>query len=270
MTGRSRPLIAKEFLVVLCRDAGREILEGFGGDLEISQKGDVDLVTNVDLALAERIRSAITRRYPDHIVVTEEGAEQGAVRQSGPIWLVDPLDGTTNYVHGYPGFGVSVALVHNFEVLIGCVYDPVRGEIFLGEKGRGATLNGQPIWVSKVNGLIGSLVSTGFPYERASLPENNVSYLGRVINRVQGVRRSGSLALDLAYVAAGRSDGHWELYVKPWDTAAGGLLVEEAGGRISTMSGAAWTPFAGDILATNGRIHDELLGALNQDRERVV
>lgn len=239
-------------------------LERFGENLEVSLKGEVDLVTDVDLVLDRLIRSTISGKFPEHSVMSEEEWREGAPRPAGYVWLVDPLDGTTNYVHGYPAFCVSVALTHGDEVLTGCVYDPLREEVFYAEKGGGATLNGRAIAVSAVDELIRSLLSTGFPYRRASLPEDNVSNLGRVLNHIQGVRRSGSLALDLAYVACGRLDGHWELSVKPWDTAAGGLLIMEAGGRISNMRGGRWTPFERDVLATNGRIHDRLLAALGQ------
>ena len=267
MTGMAKRGPSEDFVVGLCRDAGRVALQRFGSRLDISRKGEIDLVTDVDLALAEQIASAILRRFPEQTVVTEEGWQEDVARHAEYVWLVDPLDGTTNYVHGYPAFCVSVALVNDGNVLTGCVYDPLREEVFYATKGSGATLNGRAISVSRTDQLIFSLLSTGFPYERASLPENNVSYLGRVINHIQGVRRSGSLALDLAYVAAGRLDGHWELYVKPWDTAAGGLLIQEAGGRVSNLRGEAWTPFEGHVVASNGWIHDELLGALGQERQ---
>jgi myo-inositol-1(or 4)-monophosphatase len=253
-----------DFVVSLCREAGQVILDRFGGGLEISRKGEVDLVTDVDLALSEQIAGAILQIFPEHTVITEEGWQEDMARNAEYLWLVDPLDGTTNYVHGYPGFCVSVALVHEGHLLTGCVYDPLREEVFYAEKGRGASLNGRALSVSGTDQLIRSLLSTGFPYERATLPESNVTYLARVINHIQGVRRSGSLALDLAYVAAGRLDGHWELYVKPWDTAAGGLLVQEAGGCLSNLRGQSWTPFEEHIVASNGKIHEQLLSALNE------
>jgi len=267
VTGRGGETPTEEFVVGVCRDAGRMALRRFGEKLEVSLKGEVDLVTDVDLVLDELIRKAIADRFPGHTVITEEGWREDAPVPGGYVWLVDPLDGTTNYVHGYPAFCVSVALTHGDEVLTGCVYDPLREEVFYGEKGGGAMLNGRAISVSATDSLISSLLSTGFPYERASLAENNVSHLGRILNYIQGVRRSGSLALDLAYVDCGRLDGHWELSVKPWDTAAGGLLIMEAGGRISNMRGGRWTPFERDVLATNGRIHDQLLAALGQGLE---
>jgi myo-inositol-1(or 4)-monophosphatase len=250
-------------MVSLCKDAGRVMMDSLGGTLEITRKGEVDLVTQVDLTLEKMIAEAIHGRFPDHTVFGEEGWKEEA-READYAWFVDPLDGTTNYVHGYPMFCVSIALTQRGEVLLAAVYDPLRDELFYAAKGEGATLNDRRIVVSDTDRLISSLLSTGFPYQRATLSDNNVALLSKVIDRIQGVRRSGSVALDLAYVAAGRLDGHWELHVKPWDTAAGGLLVKEAGGRITGMEGEAWSPFEGRIVATNGKIHDRLVTALGQ------
>jgi myo-inositol-1(or 4)-monophosphatase len=251
----------KDFMVTLCKEAGQIMLEGRGRSLEITHKGEVDLVTQVDLALERMIVEAIHDSYPDHSVLSEEGEEDRA-QDAEYAWLVDPLDGTTNYVHGYPVFCVSLALAHRGDVLAGVVYDPLQDELFYAEKGGGATLNERRIAVSKTERLISALLSTGFPYDRATLPDNNLAQFSRVITRIQGVRRSGSVALDLAYVAAGRLDGHWELHVKPWDTAAGGLMIKEAGGWVSGRVGTPWSPFESYIVATNGSIHDELLALL--------
>jgi myo-inositol-1(or 4)-monophosphatase len=265
MTGTTRGIPAEGFVVSLCKEAGKVSLERWQGALQITKKGEVDLVTDVDLALEELIEEAITGQFPQHTVLGEERWDETRARQAGYVWLIDPLDGTTNYVHGHPIFCVSVALVHDGEGLLGCVYDPLRDELFYATKGGGATLNGVSISVSDTDGLISSLLSTGFPYKRASIGDSNVERLDRVMNRIQGVRRSGSLALDLAYVAAGRMDGHWESHVEPWDVAAGGLLVLEAGGRISGLSTDSWNPFDSDIVATNGTIHEELVAALQPD-----
>ena len=254
-----------DFVTSLCREAGRIGLERWGTPLQITRKGEVDLVTDVDLELQELIREGIARRFPEHIVLGEEGEQEEGAQEAEYLWLVDPLDGTTNYVHGHPCFCVSLAWAHRGEVALGCVYDPLRNELFYAAKGEGATLNGTPLTVSSTSSLISSLLSTGFPYERATLRDSNVTYLGKLINKIQGVRRSGSLALDLAYVAAGRLDGHWEFHVKPWDTAAGGLMVQEAGGQMSGVAEEGWSPFLSDVLATNGKIHEELLAALRQD-----
>jgi myo-inositol-1(or 4)-monophosphatase len=265
MTGTTVDVPPGDFVTSLCREAGRIGLERWGTPLQITRKGEVDLVTDVDLELQELIWEGITRRYPEHIVLGEEGEQKERAQEAEYLWLVDPLDGTTNYVHGHPCFCVSLALAHRGEVLLGCVYDPLRNELFYAARGEGATLNGTQITVSSTGSLISSLLSTGFPYERASLSDSNVIHLGKLINRIQGVRRSGSLALDLAYVAAGRLDGHWEFHVKPWDTAAGGLMVKEAGGRISGVEEERWSPFDSDVVATNGEIHQELLAALRQN-----
>jgi myo-inositol-1(or 4)-monophosphatase len=265
MTGTIGGIPDEGFVASLCKEAGKVSLERWQGALQITKKGEVDLVTDVDLALEEMIGEAITGHFPEHTVLGEERWDEKSARQADYVWLIDPLDGTTNYVHGHPIFCVSVALVHGGEGLLGCVYDPLRDELFYATKGGGATLNGVSISVSDTDCLISSLLSTGFPYKRASIDDSNVVRLGMVMNRIQGVRRSGSLALDLAYVAAGRMDGHWESHVEPWDIAAGGLMVKEAGGRISGLSRAAWSPFDSDIVATNGKIHEELIAALQPD-----
>jgi myo-inositol-1(or 4)-monophosphatase len=257
-------MVPKGFVVSLCKDAGRVMMDRLGGSLEITHKGEVDLVTQVDLALERLITEAIHDRFPDHTVLGEEGWREGEARDADYAWLFDPLDGTTNYVHGYPMFCVSIALTQRGDVLLGAIYDPLRDELFYAAKGEGATLNDRRIVVSDTDRLISSLLSTGFPYQRATIPDNNVALLSKVIDRIQGVRRSGSVALDLAYVAAGRLDGHWELHVKPWDTGAGGLLVKEAGGRITGTEGEAWNPFEANVVASNGRIHGELLAALGR------
>jgi myo-inositol-1(or 4)-monophosphatase len=268
MSGAARDPATKDFMITLCKEAGEAMLEGLGGSLEITRKGAVDLVTEVDLALERMIVQAIHERYPDHGVLSEEGKEAEEAQGSAYMWLVDPLDGTTNYVHGYPVFCVSMALVHRGDVLSGVVYDPSRGELFHAEAGKGATLDDQRIAVSSTERLISSLLSTGFPYERAKVRDNNLAEFNELITRIQGVRRSGSVALDLASVAMGRLDGHWELHVKPWDTAAGGLLVREAGGRVSGEGGKAWSPFETCIVATNGKIHDALLDVLIEVQRR--
>jgi myo-inositol-1(or 4)-monophosphatase len=255
----------RDFVVALCKEAGREMLERLGTAHDVTRKGEVDLVTEVDLVLGESITERINSRFPEHSVASEETWDQQTATLADYVWLVDPLDGTTNYVHGYPVFCVSVALAQRDEVLVGCVFDPLHDELFYAERGGGATLNGSRIQASDQDRLISSLLSTGFPYVRGSVGDQNVALLKKLLPTIQGVRRSGSLALDLAYVAAARLDGHWELNVKPWDTAAGGLLIKEAGGDISNMRGEAWTPFEETIVATNGKIHQELLSVLQSD-----
>ncbi len=258
----AKDMVPEGFLATLCKEAGQHMLDALGGTLEITCKGEVDLVTEVDVALEQMITEAIHDEFPDHRVIGEEGWKEGETREAEYAWFLDPLDGTTNYVHGYPMFCVSVALAHRGDVLLGAVYNPLHDEFFCAQKGEGSALNGERITVSSAGRLISSLLSTGFPYQRATILDNNVALFNALITRIQGVRRSGSVALDLAYVAAGRLDGHWELHVKPWDTAAGGLLVKEAGGRITSIAGEPWSPFEPHIVASNGRIHDELLAVL--------
>jgi myo-inositol-1(or 4)-monophosphatase len=260
----AKDMVPEGFLATLCKEAGQHMLDRLGGSLEITRKGEVDLVTEVDLALERMITDAIHDEFPGHSVLGEEGWKEEEARRAEYVWCVDPLDGTTNYVHGYPMFCVSVALAHRGDVLLGAVYDPLHDEFFYAEKGGGAALNGGRIAVSSTARLISSLLSTGFPYQRASLRDNNVALFNALIAKIQGVRRSGSVALDLAYVAGGRLDGHWELHVKPWDTAAGGLLVKEAGGRITSIAGEPWSPFEPNIVASNGSIHGELLAVLGR------
>ena len=176
---------------------------------------------------------------------------------------MDPLDGTTNYAHGFPVFCVVLAVQRQEETILGVIYDPLRDELFTARQGRGATLNGRPLRVSNVARLAESLVATGFAYRRASLKDNNLPEFGRVMPRVQGVRRAGSAALDLAYLAAGRLDGYWEAHLSPWDWAAGALMVCEAGGTVTDREGHPWQVGCPNIVASNGRIHQELLAVLN-------
>ncbi|MDQ5852731.1 MAG: inositol monophosphatase, partial [Chloroflexota bacterium] len=177
-------------------------------------------------------------------------------------WLVDPLDGTTNYAHGYPVFSVTLALLDEGEVELGIVYDPLRDECFTAQRGGGAWLNGRQLHVSSTIDLQAALISTGFPYNRWRSAATNIPEFSAMIMHCQGIVRSGSAAIDLAYVAAGRSDGHWELGLKPWDSAAGALLVREAGGQVTDWIGQAYDPWNGRVVATNGTIHDQVLSVL--------
>ncbi|HET6369571.1 MAG TPA: inositol monophosphatase family protein, partial [Nitrospiria bacterium] len=177
-------------------------------------------------------------------------------------WIIDPLDGTTNYAHGFPCFCVSIGLEHEGNVLLGVVYDPIRSELFYAERGKGATLNGRRIRVSSTFSLSRSLLVTGFAYDIRISQENNIDHFTRFSMRSQGVRRTGSAALDLCYVASGRFDGFWEMKLHPWDVAAGSLIVKEAGGEISTFSGDPFYIDSKEILATNGKIHREMIAVL--------
>jgi myo-inositol-1(or 4)-monophosphatase len=242
--------------------AGKLLRENIDGTREINYKGDINLVTEMDTRSERAIVETLRSSFPDHGFLAEE--ETDLQSQSGFLWIIDPLDGTTNYAHGYPCFSVSIALQHKGEVIVGVVYDPMRDELFSAEIGRGSFLNGKKITVSPTSRLIQSLLATGFPYDRKESPRNNLDYFRHLLMASQEVRRDGSAALDLCSVAAGRFDGFWELKLKPWDVAAGSLIVLEAGGKISTLSGNAMALDAGEILASNGRIHEQMMHVLHQ------
>ncbi len=244
----------------IAREAGALLMQYFHQGLKIEYKGDADLVTAADRASETLIRERIRAQFPSHDVL---GEEQG-LKDSGSEyrWYVDPLDGTTNFAHGYPVFCVSMALEHRAngggERIAGVVYDPTRNELFTAEKGKGALLDGKPIHVSKAAQLKECLVATGFPsHKRHKNP--NIHFYHQITLRTHGVRRAGSAALDLCNVACGRFDGFWEFNLNPWDTAAGVLIVEEAGGKVSRYDGSAFELNSRETLASNGLVHDALL-----------
>lgn len=241
-------------------EAGALIAESFLGTFGVERKGATNLVTDVDRRAEELIVGAIGREYPSHAVVAEEGSSREG--RSGWRWYVDPLDGTNNFAHGYPMVAVSLALQRDGEAVAGVVYDALRAEAFWAERGGGAACEAGPLNVSGAETLADALVATGFPYDKHESAVDNVANFGRVTKRVMGIRRGGAAALDLAYVAAGRLDGFWELKLSPWDTAAGVLLVAEAGGRVSRVDGSAYVPGDVDVVATNGRVHGALCGLL--------
>lgn len=223
-------------------------------------KGAIDIVTEADLAAEKLIVDKIRSLYPGHDILAEESP---ATSLGSPFrWIVDPLDGTTNYSHGYPVFCVSIALEIQGVCVLGVVYDPMREEMFTAVKGQGAFLNGEPITVSRTEEISRSLLATGFPYDIRSSSENNMNYFWVMAMNAQAIRRAGSAALDLAYVAAGRFDGFWELKLKPWDMAAGCLLVSEAGGRVTDLRGGDFVLDAPHVMASNGAIHARMLGLL--------
>lgn len=250
------------FATSLARQAGALLREGATRPRQIERKGPFDLVTDVDRASEALIVAAIKLQFPGHSILAEEGG--GVAHDSAWTWVIDPLDGTNNYAHNFPFYCVSLGLLHDHAPYGGVIYDPVRDEIFAAERGRGATLNGVTIHVSSAATLADSLLSTGFPYDFATNSLNNAAEFARVHRHVQGIRRSGSAALDLAYVACGRLEGHWEFWLKPWDSAAAAIILTEAGGVISERDGGDWQPFATSMVATNGRIHSELLGILQE------
>jgi myo-inositol-1(or 4)-monophosphatase len=221
-------------------------------DFEISKKGPVNLVTEMDLKAEQMIVDRILKSFPDHRILAEErGSEAG----KAPItWVIDPLDGTTNYAHGYRFFCVSIGVEVEGEMLVGAVYDPVCRELFAAIRGGGATLNGEVIQVSKEKSLQDSLLCTGFSYGADEI-EANLKHFNRVMKASRSVRRDGSAALDLCYVACGRFDGFWELSLHPWDVAAGSLIVQEAGGQVTLFDGSPCTIYDRECLATNGLIH---------------
>ena len=239
----------------IAREAGAVLREEVQHPPDIAYKGDYDLVTQADKRSEAVIVSRLQQLFPQHAVAAEEGS--GKKTGSEFRWHVDQLDGTTNFAHGYPCFCVSVALARGNELLLGVVYNPIFEEMFWASRGEGAFFNGKKIACSKIPALRGSLLCTGFPnHKRHSLP--NIHYYWDFTLRSHGVRRDGSAALDLAYVAAGRFDGFWEFGLKPWDTAAGVVLVEEAGGKISDLDGKPYVLGGASILATNGLIHTEM------------
>lgn len=237
--------------------AGEIQMARFGSGIRIDKKGSIDLVTEVDFEVERMFRALVAERFPDHAVLAEEMGQSGSGARHR--WVFDPLDGTTNYAHGLPIFCASLALEVDGQAEVGAVYDPNRRELFTAERGVGAWLNGQPLRVSSTAAVIESLLVTGFPYTVHQTPEPFLKMFGAFLRRARAIRRLGSAAIDLCWVAAGRMDAFWEQSLQPWDTAAGALIVQEAGGRVTGLDGGEWAPTAGHILASNGRLHDELL-----------
>lgn len=244
------------------REAGRLLRENVDKRGEIMFKGAVDLVTHFDRKSQEMIFRRLSAAFPGHGFLAEEGLSLPGT--SGCRWIIDPIDGTTNFAHTFPIFCVSIALEQKGEVVVGVVYDPMRDELFEAVRGRGAFLNGARVGVSDIPELGKALLATGFPYDVRTSSFNNVREFNAFIVRAQAVRRCGSAALDLCYVACGRFDGFWELKLKPWDVAAGALIIEEAGGRVSDFEGRTFDPFNQQALASNGRIHEEMRAVLKE------
>jgi myo-inositol-1(or 4)-monophosphatase len=245
----------------IAREAGALLMGYFRQRVKIEYKGDADLVTVADRKSEACILERIRQQFPTHDVLGEEGSriESG----SDYKWYVDPLDGTTNFAHGYPVFCVSLAVEYRGQRVAGVIYDPTRDELFSAEKGSGAQLNGEPIHVSSTAKLVECLIGTGFPsHKRHKSP--NIYFYHQLTLRTHGVRRAGSAALDLCNVAAGRFDGFWEFNLNPWDTAAGVLIVEEAGGRVTDFSGGPFQIASRETLASNGLVHNALIGEFQQ------
>jgi myo-inositol-1(or 4)-monophosphatase len=240
-------------------EAGGILLSEFGRPAKVSRKGKLDLVTQADQQSQQAIVNRLRRHFPNHTILSEEGTEKEASARYR--WIVDPLDGTTNFVHGYPCFAVSIALEEAGELLVGVIYQPIIKELFTSSAGEGACLNEKQIHVSSVEHLSASLVATGFPSLKRT-PDPDIQYYWNLALRTHGVRRDGSSALDLASIACGRFDGFWEFGLHPWDTAAGALLVREAGGMVTNFAGQAYRPGDYEILASNGQIHTEMRDAI--------
>ncbi len=240
----------------IAREAGALLLEKFKQRIGFTYKGDADLVTAADKASEKLITDRIQKELPGHDLFGEEGTRTNT--GSDYRWYIDPLDGTTNFAHGFPVFCVSLGLEYKGELIAGVVYDPTRDELFAAEKGSGASLNGERIEVSKVSNLAECLTGTGFPsHKRHKNP--NIFFYHVITLRTHGVRRAGSAALDLANIASGRLDGFWEFNLNPWDTAAGVVLVREAGGKVSHFNGSEWSLDSKETLATNGLVHDDMI-----------
>ena len=238
------------------REAGDVLRDGFGLPPEVKYKGEVDLVTETDERAEQIIREALVGAYPSYGMLGEEGGETAG--DEDVRWIVDPLDGTTNFAHGLPMFAVSIALEKAGEVVLGVVHDPMGRETFVAERGRGARLNDEGISVSDTSELVRALVVTGFPYERDEVPAA-VDLFGRFATRAQGMRRLGSAALDLCYVAAGRLDAYYERGIHAWDVAAAGLILEEAGGRVTDYRGRPFEMEGPEMVASNGPLHPALV-----------
>ena len=266
MTGPDPSFLATAVEIVV-RAGGIQLARRESG-FRIAKKAATDLVTEVDLECERMCRALVAERFPNHDVLAEEfGTGRAADAPSQWRWVFDPLDGTTNYAHGLPVFCASLGVQSEGETVVAAIYDPTRRELFTAERGHGAYVNGRPLVPSTTNTLIDALLVTGFPYDVHQRPAQLLEMFAAFLGRAQAVRRLGSAALDLCYVAAGRFDGFWEQHLKPWDVAAGALIVEEAGGRITGMDGSPFDPAAAHLVASNGRVHDEMLAVIRETRE---
>lgn len=249
-----------ELAIRATREAGAILRELAGQGFEVTRKGRINLVTEADHASETHIKQLIAENYPDHRILAEESG--ATATDSDYCWIIDPLDGTTNFAHGLPYYSVSIGVEHCGEMIIGVVYDPTRDELFAAERGVGATLNGKRIHTSEVERLESGLVVSGFPYDVRERMQDYLPAWERFLARAQGVRRLGSAAIDMCYVASGRFDGFWEFGLHPWDTAAGWLIIDEAGGKVTQGDGSVFNNFAPSLLCSNGLIHDEMLDVL--------
>ncbi len=251
----------KSVLLKAADDAGKILRSSLSTRPAYERKSELSIVTETDKAAEKCIVDLILKEFPDHALLTEESPPMG---KSSHRWIIDPLDGTTNFAHTFPIACTSIAYEEAGELVMGAVYDPFRDELFFAEKGKGATVNGKPIHVSQTPELRDSLLCTGFPYDRRERPDDYLALFKAFMMKVQGIRRTGAAALDLCYVACGRFDGFWEVKLQPWDKAAAMIIIEEAGGKISNFQGMPLTLSDVQNVASNGKIHDEMLQTTKQ------
>ncbi|MBI3755805.1 MAG: inositol monophosphatase [Deltaproteobacteria bacterium] len=254
----------KKTAIVAAKTTGLLLKKNIDKAHRIEFKGAIDIVTEMDTKAENLIIKTLKNKFPDHGILTEESSEQKT--DSEYRWIIDPLDGTTNYSHGFPVFCVSIALEKNGEIILGVVYNPMLNELFTAEKGKGAYLNNKKIKVSAIAELNKSLLATGFPYDVRTSEQNNIANFANFAVRAQAIRRAGSAALDMCYVACGRFDGFWELKLKPWDTAAAMLIINEAGGMVADFKGNPFSFYSGETLASNGLIHVEMINILQNKK----
>ncbi len=252
----------RQVAMAAAKEAGRIQMEHFGHSHSVEYKGEIDPVTIVDKLCDQTIADRISKAFPNHDLLTEERPSE--IKGSPWKWIIDPLDGTTNYLHGYPCFCVSIGLEVENEMRLGVVYNPVLDELFYAEKGEGAYLNGNRLSVSRESHLGRSLLCTGFPYDIRENGDFYLRYFRQLMMKSFGIRRPGSAAIDLCYLAAGRFDGFWEFKLHSWDMAAGSLMITEAGGKVTDFKGEAFNIYSGEILASNGLIHQEMLQAMGE------
>jgi myo-inositol-1(or 4)-monophosphatase len=250
-----------DFAIHCALESGKIQRKYFEKRINIRHKGEIDLVTDVDMACQERIIELIKKAFPDDDIISEEKKNDFNGKKNR--WIVDPLDGTTNYAHGYPFFCTSVAYEEAGQITHGAVYNPIFNELFFGRKGAGAYLNGEKIQVSSVHDLKQALLSTGFPYNITTTEKNNIDHFLNFLFNAQAVRRDGSAALNLCYVACGRFDAFWELSLNSWDMAAGFLMIDEAGGTVTNLQGSEFSIYNNTIVTSNGILHKDMLMVLN-------
>jgi myo-inositol-1(or 4)-monophosphatase len=247
--------------------AGDLQMAHFGRQMQVNKKGTIDLVTEVDVAVERMFRELVANRFPDHHVLAEELGGSATV-PAGACWVFDPIDGTTNFAHGLPIFCASLALEIDGVPEVAAIYDPNRRELFTAERGGGAFVNGTPLRVSAADRLVDSMLVTGFPYDVHARVDEIVGLFAAFVGQARAVRRLGSAAIDLCWVAAGRMDGFWESDLKAWDIAGGALIVAEAGGRVTSLDGTPFASRGGNVLASNGRIHDAMVELIQEFRKR--